>query len=104
LRRVPMPEAWKRDPALAKVYNDAVGAMSEGIRSSRAKPAMMKCVDLSVKYQFFDARSRACDQWLAKSYKVEHHAVEELIPGFVSGPGPTDMPPLGYEGQVLRGR
>ena len=38
----------------------------------------MKCLQLSVKVQYFDHYSRACEVWLAKNYKAEYHVVDEL--------------------------
>lgn len=54
--------------------------MSEPIKAGRAKPAMKKCLELATRFQLDDGRARACDAWLAKSYKAEHHLVDELIP------------------------
>ena len=44
----------------------------------QSKPALKKCLDLSVKYQYFDEYSRNCEVWLAKNYKAEYHVVDEL--------------------------
>jgi hypothetical protein len=86
-RRVPAPAAWKKDPALYKAYFDALEAMSEPIRTRFAKPAMKKCLDLSIKYQYVDAGSRTCEAWLVSHYKTEFPAVDELIPAFRDPPG-----------------
>ena len=43
-----------------------------------AKPALKKCLDLSVKYQYFDEFSRACEVWLAKNYGAEYHLIDEF--------------------------
>jgi hypothetical protein len=98
-RRVPVPAAWKKDPALYKAYSAALEAMSEPIRTRFAKPAMKKCVDLSVKYQYVDASSRTCEAWLVSHYKTELPAVDELIPALRDPPGPASAtarqgPPL----------
>jgi tetratricopeptide (TPR) repeat protein len=98
-RRVPMPAAWKKEPALHKDYFDALEAMSEPIRTRFAKPAMKKCLDLSIKYVYADASSRACEAWLVSHYKAEFPAVDELIPGFRQPSGPASAllrpdPPL----------
>lgn len=87
-RRVPMPAAWKKEPALHKEYFDALEAMSEPIRTRFAKPAMKKCPDLSIKYAYADASSRACEAWLVSHYKTEFPAVDEIIPGLRQPPGP----------------
>ena len=98
-RRVPVPAAWKKEPALHRDYFDALEAMSEPIRTRFAKPAMKKCLDLSIKYEYADESSRACEAWLVSHYKTEFPAVDELIPGFRQPPGPASAlrrsdPPL----------
>lgn len=77
-RRAPIPEAWKKDPEIRGAYFDALDAASEPFKVNNAKPALKKCLDLSVKYQYFDEFSRACEVWLAKNYKAEYHVVDEL--------------------------
>jgi tetratricopeptide (TPR) repeat protein len=77
-RAAPIPAAWKKDPEIRGTYYDALDAASEPYKSGRAKPALKKCLDLSVKYQYFDEYSRACEVWLAKNYKAEYHVVDEL--------------------------
>lgn len=87
-RRVPAPAALKKAPALYKSYFDALEAMSGPIRTRFAKPAMKRCLDLSIKYQYFDASSRTCEAWLIAHYKTEFPAVDELTPAFRDPPGP----------------
>ena len=77
-RRAPIPAAWKTDAELRGVYYDALDAASEPFKTRNAKPALKKCLDLSVKYQYFDEFSRNCEVWLAKNYKAEYHVVDEL--------------------------
>jgi tetratricopeptide (TPR) repeat protein len=77
-RRAPIPDAWKKDAEIRGTYYDALDAASEPYKSGRAKPALKKCLDLSVKYQYFDEFSRSCEVWLAKYYKAEYHVVDEL--------------------------
>ena len=77
-RRAPIPVAWKTDAELRGVYYDALDAASEPFKVRNAKPALKKCLDLSVKYQYFDEFSRNCEVWLAKNYKSEYHVVDEL--------------------------
>jgi tetratricopeptide (TPR) repeat protein len=77
-RRAPIPEAWKKDPEIRGTYYDALDGASEPFKSGNAKPALKKCLDLSVKYQYFDEFSRNCEVWLAKNYKAEYHVVDEL--------------------------
>lgn len=77
-RRAPIPEAWKKDAELRGTYYDALDRASEPFKVGNAKPALKKCLDLSVKYQYFDEYSRNCEVWLAKNYKAEYHVVDEL--------------------------
>jgi len=77
-RRAPIPTAWKTDAELRGVYYDSLDAASEPFKVRNAKPALKKCLDLSVKYQYFDEYSRNCEVWLAKNYKSEYHVVDEL--------------------------
>jgi hypothetical protein len=77
-RRAPIPEAWKKDAEIRGTYYDALDAASEPFKVQHAKPALKKCLDLSVKYQYFDEFSRNCEVWLAKNYKAEYHVVDEL--------------------------
>jgi len=77
-RRAPIPTAWKTDAELRGVYYDSLDAASEPFKVKNAKPALKKCLDLSVKYQYFDEYSRNCEVWLAKNYKAEYHVVDEL--------------------------
>lgn len=77
-RRAPIPEAWKKDPEIRGVYYDNLDRASEPYKVQHAKPALKYCLDLSVKYQYFDEFSRACEVWLARNYKAEYHVVDEL--------------------------
>ena len=77
-RRAPIPTAWKTDAELRGLYYDSLDAASEPFKVRNAKPALKKCLDLSVKYQYFDEYSRNCEVWLAKNYKSEYHVVDEL--------------------------
>jgi tetratricopeptide (TPR) repeat protein len=77
-RRAPIPADWKKDAELRGVYYDSLDAASEPFKVNNAKPALKKCLDLSVKYQYFDEFSRSCEVWLAKNYKAEYHVVDEL--------------------------
>lgn len=77
-RRAPIPAAWKTDAELRGVYYDSLDAASEPFKVRNAKPALKKCLDLSVKHQYFDEYSRNCEIWLAKNYKSEYHVVDEL--------------------------
>ena len=93
-RAAPIPEAWKKDAELRGVYYDALDAASEPIKTQRAKPALVTCLTCSVKFEYFDEFSRACEVWLAKNYKAEYHVVDELRPSpTLSNSGLDDKPP-----------
>lgn len=94
LRTGPSGAAWQRDAKLRKVYADAVGPFADEMRSTRAKPTMKKCVELSVKYQFVDDRAHECEAWLVKTFPKEFHAVEEIVPALRAGPRTQLSSPL----------
>ncbi|MEO8877903.1 MAG: hypothetical protein ABI461_20080, partial [Polyangiaceae bacterium] len=95
-RKAPIPDAWKKDAELRGVYYDALDGKSQPIKDGKAKPALKTCLDYSVKFQYFDDFSRACEVWLAKNYKAEYHVVDELRPSpTLSNSGLDDKsPPL----------
>jgi tetratricopeptide (TPR) repeat protein len=76
-RRSPIPKAW-RGTELEQMYTGEIDRVSEPYKSNHARPALKKCLDLSTKYQYFDAFSRSCEVWLAKNYKAEYHVTDEL--------------------------
>ncbi|MDB4933241.1 MAG: hypothetical protein JWP87_213 [Labilithrix sp.] len=76
-RRSPIPKAW-RGTELEQVYTGEIDRVSEPYKTNHARPALKKCLDLSTKYQYFDAFSRSCEVWLAKNYKAEYHVTDEL--------------------------
>jgi hypothetical protein len=93
-RAAPIPVEWKKDPELRGTYYDALDAASEPFKANNAKPALKKCLDLSVQYQYFDSYSRDCEVWLAKNYKAEYHVVDELRGApTLSNSGLDDKPP-----------
>lgn len=93
-RKAPIPDAWKKDAELRGVYYDALDGKSQPIKDQKAKPALKTCLDYSVKFQYFDDFSRACEVWLAKNYKAEYHVVDELRPSpTLSNSGLDDKPP-----------
>jgi len=93
-RAAPIPVEWKKDAELRGTYYDALDAASEPFKAGNAKPALKKCLDLSVQYQYFDSYSRDCEVWLAKNYKAEYHVVDELRPSpTLSNGGLDDKPP-----------
>ncbi len=101
-RKAPIPEAWKRDADIRGVYYDALDRASEPFKVNNAKPALKKCLDLSVKYQYFDEFSRSCEVWLAKNYKAEYHVVDELraAPTLQNSGLEEKLPPLLADGSL----
>jgi len=93
-RAAPIPKEWKKDPEIRGTYYQHLDESSEPIKAQRAKPALKRCLDDSVKYQYFDEYSRDCEKWLAKNYKTEYHVVDELrgAPTLSNG-GLDDRPP-----------
>jgi tetratricopeptide (TPR) repeat protein len=103
-RRAPIPAAWKSDPEIRGVYYDRLDAASEPFKVQHAKPALKKCLDLSVQQQYFDDFSRACEVWLAKNYGAEYHLIDEFrgAPNRVAA-GLTDKPlPLNMDGTFFK--
>ncbi len=101
-RSAPIPAEWKKDAELRGAYYDALDAASEPFKSGNAKPALKKCLDLSVKYEYFDQYSRDCEVWLAKNYKAEYHVVDELrgAPTLSNSGLDEHSPPLVLGGQA----
>ena len=69
-----------------------------------AKAAFKTCLDLSVKHQYFDEFSRACEVWLAKNYGAEYHLIDEFrgSPSRVAA-GLTDKPlPVNLDGTFFK--
>ena len=67
-----------------------------------AKPALVTCLNYSLKYQYFDQFSRDCEVWLAKNYKAEYHVVDELrgAPTQSNNGADDPVPPLTATGQL----
>jgi len=56
---VPVPPRIQKDPALRRVYRDALRAATEPLRA-RAKAALRACQAYSQKYQYSDALTEKC--------------------------------------------
>jgi tetratricopeptide (TPR) repeat protein len=106
-RKAPTPKEWDKNPnglvpgtgdltwgEVKRTYLQALDEKSAPIKEQQAKPALKRCLDDSVKYQYFDDYSRDCEKWLAKNYKTEYHVVDELrgAPTLSNG-GLDDRPP-----------
>ena len=113
-RRAPYPKDWDKKgfvPGTGDTlswrevkanYLEHLDEASEPIKRDKAKPALKRCLDDSVKYQYFDEYSRDCEKWLARNYKTEYHVVDELrgAPTLSNGGLDDKPPPLIVGGQL----
>jgi hypothetical protein len=76
-RAAPIPKEWKKDDMIRNAYYNSLDSASEPWKQ-RAKGATVTCLGYSVKYQYFDEYSRACEEWLAENYKSEFHLIDEF--------------------------
>lgn len=109
-RRAPYPKDWDQKGCAAACgtaeevswdevrarYFDSLDGASEPFKANQAKPALKTCLDYSVKYQYFDEYSRACEVWLSDKYKNEYHVIDELkgTPNRVGRGLDDKMPPV----------
>jgi len=102
-RAAPIPKEWKQngphplipDLMWEDVRGNYYAALDEASEPQKlaAKGAFKECLDLSVRFQYFDEFSRACEVWLAKNYGAEYHLIDEFrgSPSRVAA-GLTDKP------------
>ncbi|MBL9024193.1 MAG: tetratricopeptide repeat protein [Myxococcales bacterium] len=86
-RAAPIPKDWKQNgpspygdllwEEIRGAYYSALDEASEPDKQA-AKGAYKTCLDLSVKYQYFDDFSRSCEAWLSKTYPAEYHLIDEF--------------------------
>jgi tetratricopeptide (TPR) repeat protein len=86
-RAAPIPKEWKGSgptgfgdltfEELRGTYYQSLDEASEPQKQA-AKAAYKKCLDYSVKFQFFDEYSRQCEVWLSKNYGAEYHLIDEF--------------------------
>ena len=76
-RAAPIPDYMKKDYELRTAYYGALDDASEP-QKRMARSAYEVCLGYSVKYQYFDQYSRACEEWLAENYKAEFHLIDEF--------------------------
>ncbi len=76
-RAAPIPDSIKKDYELRTAYYGALDDASEPQKKT-ARGAFETCLGYSVKYQYFDDFTRACEVWLAKNYKSEYHLIDEF--------------------------
>jgi len=115
-RRAPYPKDWDKkgcavacgtadELSWAEIkgnYFSNLDTASEPFKVNHAKPALKKCLDLSLQYQYFDQFSRDCEVWLAKNYKAEYHVVDELrgAPTLSNNGADDAVPPLTLTGAL----
>jgi tetratricopeptide (TPR) repeat protein len=115
-RRAPYPKDWDKKGCaigcgtpdqldwseIKGNYFSNLDSASEPFKVGHAKPALKKCLDLSLQYQYFDQFSRDCEVWLAKNYKAEYHVVDELrgAPTLSNNGVDDSVPPLTVAGQL----
>jgi hypothetical protein len=90
-RAAPIPKEWKghglvpggSGDTYAEIRSYYYGALDEASEplKQRAKAAYSTCLSLSAKYQYADPYSRACLQWLARSYPHQYLPIDEFAPG-----------------------
>jgi len=86
IRATSAPRSWKKQGAspwgssweeIRAAWADALDEASEPERL-RAKGAYRRCVDLSVKFQHFDAFAQSCGAWLTRHYPAEYPRIDEI--------------------------
>jgi len=76
-RAAPIPDAIRRDPELRAAYYAELDRMSEP-QKLVARSAYDTCLSYSVEYQYWDDKSRECEEWLADNYKADYHLIDEF--------------------------
>jgi len=92
-RRAPIPDSIRKDPELRAAYYAELDRLSEP-QKLLAKSAYETCLSYSVKYQYWDAASRTCEEWLAREYKGEYHLIDEFRGAPTRRNGPEAERPL----------
>jgi TolA-binding protein len=120
-RGAPIPKEWKQkgnspfgdpnDPSapplswdeIRGAYYASLDQASEGDKQ-RAKGAYKKCLDYSVRFQYFDEYSRTCEVWLSKNYGAEYHLIDELrgSPSRINSGLSERSAPLNLDGTVFK--
>jgi TolA-binding protein len=111
-RSAPYPKQWdspgyvpNTDPPLLwqELRDEYLKNLDEASdpQKKQAKAAFVTCLDYSLKYQYFDARSRACEEWLSKNYASEFHLIDEYrgAASWVNTPLDERSQPLAIGGQ-----
>ncbi len=86
-RGAPIPKEWKgngmvpgTDLSYAELRGEYFAKLDEASEPQKqmAKSAFKTCLDYSIKFQYFDEFSRACEVWLSKNFGAEYHLVDEF--------------------------
>jgi TolA-binding protein len=86
-RAAPIPKEWKgngmvpgTDLSWAELRGEYYVKLDEASEPQKqaAKAAFKKCLDYSVRFQYFDEYSRTCEVWLSKNYGAEYHLIDEF--------------------------
>jgi hypothetical protein len=77
---VTVPRGAPPDTPTRAIVTAAIAQVRAPIVQRRVMPAMKKCVEFAVKYQYWDERARTCEAWLAKNDADHFHAASELSP------------------------
>ncbi len=112
-RAAPIPKEWKGHgivPGTADLsYDELRGEYYSHLdeasepQKQQAKAAYKKCLDYSVKFQYFDEYSRACEVWLSKNYGAEYHLIDEFrgSPSRVASGLSDQAQPVNIDGTVF---
>jgi len=102
-RAAPVPDSILSDERLRTEYYAALDRASEPYKQL-ARQAYEKCLDYSVKYQYFDEHSRSCEVWLATNYKTDYHLLDEFrgAPDRANSASREHPPALRIGGEPLR--
>jgi len=77
LRSAPVPDSIRKQPDAYQAYVNAIEQVTAP-QQLMARRAFETCTGWSVKYQYSDALSRKCEEWLAQNYKAEYHLLDEF--------------------------
>ena len=99
-RSAPIPKEWEKDYEIRTAYYGALDDASEPFKL-QAKGAFVVCMVYTVKHQYFDGYSRACEEWLADNYKADFHLIDEFrgSPNKVNNPLDEQAYPLTLQGE-----
>ncbi len=71
--------------------------MADELRSSKLRPALLRCVELSVAFQWSTEASRGCWDALDRHFPERHVRIDELRPSLSTTAPPATAAPLAYD-------